>query len=202
MACKPKERAVAFRDTARAGLRQLVARAQKRGRRAVLESAIPVCDCICEKQIALERCGCAEQLDVLCAHPAQVAAQSVQVGAMATADGDGMRHPGRFELSERERAHLYRMVDELVVAVGSINSEAVHRRILPAHRRSETPRPRALTARRQNFHFAWTLLFAERAQEHTRPVEEASRAIQVRAPNREVECIDLDRHADRRIDRL
>ncbi len=150
-----------------------------------------------EEHVAIHRGRLAPEPDVRLAQSPQVALEPRQVGVLATGERDLVRHAARREPSERERAHLDRMVDQLLVAGGRVRAEAVPRRPLAPHRGRHAPPAIARPPRRDDLDFARRGVMADDAQEDAGAVEEPMRGVEVRAAHRGIPRIHLGGHGER-----
>jgi len=149
-----------------------------------------------EEAVALERRPARarlEQPDLHLAHARQVGGQPRHVQPRHPAgDRDLVRHAQHVEAAERERAHLDRAVDQLVVVARRVGAEAAAPR---AARRREpgdhAPVGIGRSLGRQDVEAAARALVADRQQEHAAAVEEAVRRVQVRRAHRQVPGVDL-----------
>jgi hypothetical protein len=97
VAAQTEKGPIALRHAAHAGVGQVVARAEQRGRGAVLESAVAVADGGDQEDIALHRSRFAEEADLPFADALQVGGEARQIAVVAAADGDFVRHAAGLE---------------------------------------------------------------------------------------------------------
>src|SRR5262249_62380307 len=102
-----------------------------------------------------------------------------------------MGDAGRLEWSERERSHLDRMIDQLIVIGGAIDAEAFCRRVPSAQGRRYAPGTCARASRGQDLHLAGMIVPAERSQEEASAVEKSAPRVQVGSTDREIVCVHI-----------
>src|SRR5690242_17780163 len=105
----------------------------------MLEAAVAAAECGHLEQVTLERCASAEQIDVALAHASEVACEPLEVAIVAAGDRDFMPHAACAEGSEREIAHLDRVIDELVVRRCAVAPESMRRCAIRIECRGHAP---------------------------------------------------------------
>ncbi len=174
--------------------RQLVAATEQAGARPVLEAAIAFADCRDLEEVSVERCTAsrraAEEIDVPLADACKVAREALEIGARAAGERDFVAHAAGREHGQREVAHLDRVVDERVVALGAIAAEAVRGGAVGFERGRDAPGRVRFRRRRDDVERAGSRFTPLGAQEHARTVEVGARRIEVGGAHGQVERID------------
>src|SRR5258705_6380231 len=132
---------------------------------------VALAHCRDEKYKTLHRRGLAEETDVLLAQALQIAAQPRRVGTVAARDDDIVRNAARSKAREGELAHLYRMVDQLVVVRRDMAAESEGPGAFSPHRRSDAPIAVARAPGPQDLELARRAFVPERPQKHASAVE-------------------------------
>src|SRR5258705_4960562 len=163
---------------------------------------VALAHCGDEKYKPLHGGGLAEETGVLLAQALQIAAQPRRVGAVAARDDDIVRNAACSKAREGELAHLYRMVDQLVVVRCDMAAESEGAGAFTRHRRSDAPIAVARAPGPQDLELARRAFVPERPEKHASAVEKSVAGIEVRAAHRKVPGVYLVAHAERPGDRL
>ena len=180
VAAQAQKGAVALGHAAHAGMRQVVARADKGRRCAMFESAIAVADRHHLKHIAVERhlrragIAAVEKTYLLLADFFQIGGQAPAVAVVDAGDRHFVRHAASTKSNQREAAHFDRVVDQVVIAGGAIQAKCVQPGAACARQRGGKP-PAGIGAPlgRQDLDFMRRVFIFRHPQEHAAAVEES-----------------------------
>src|SRR5690606_4651329 len=167
------------------------------GRPAMLESAIAFREYEQQEQVTIEIARRAKQADVRFAQRRQVAANARHVDPLMTPHCNGVRDARRLELSDEQVADFHRVVDQFVVTVGIVVSEAVTLGVTRVHGGGHPPLAAEWLRRRANLYFAGLESLSDHLREHAGPVEIGMRRVEVRPAHAQVVRVDLEGDGER-----
>ena len=125
MAAQAEEIAVIIADRRLAGLGQAVPFRDQAGAGAVFEAAVALPDHQCLELVIRHWRGLAEESDVVLANGGKVFAKAGFVAAEASTQDHVVGYATGLEGNARERAHFHRVIDQIVVIIGLVQTEFI-----------------------------------------------------------------------------
>ncbi len=164
----------------------------------MFQPAIAFTERIDHEDVAIDRTRPAKEPQVVLAQLLEIACEPCHVRLMTSGDRDPMRHAVGGEPRLGERPQFHRMIDQLVVVGGAVQTEPARIKLDRRHRSDRAPAPIRGPDRRAQQHRRRLVFAAEYARKQAGAVEETALGVEPGATHRQIVREDASGHDQRR----